>query len=357
MPILCKPAISVPEHVITQEDTLELCREIHARHPQLQLALRLLRNTGVKKRHLVRPVEVVLVHEGLEQRNATYEMHAKERCPPVIRRALANAEIEPRDVDALIFVSCTGFLMPSLSAWLINNMGFGLDTVQIPIAQMGCAAGGTAINRAHDYCLAYPDANVLIVACEFCSLCYQPTDVGIGNLLSNGLFGDAIGAAVVRGRGGVGHRLERNSSYLIPNTEDWISFLVKPTGFHFRLDRGVPKTMKQISPALVQLCARQGWDAGRLDYYIVHAGGPRILTDLAKYLDVPAEKFRYSQATLENYGNIASAVVLDALMRAFDDDAIQHDAKGMIAGFGPGIVAEVSIGRWASAEAAETVAA
>jgi 1,3,6,8-tetrahydroxynaphthalene synthase len=357
MAILCKPAVAVPEHVITQEDTLRLCREIHARHPQLQLALRLLRNTGVKKRHLVRPVEEAMVHEGLEQRNLTYEMHAKERCPAVVRHALRNAEIEPREVDALIFVSCTGFLMPSMTAWLINSMGLRLSTVQIPIAQMGCAAGGAAINRAHDYCMAYPDANVLIVACEFCSLCYQPTDLGIGNLLSNGLFGDAIGAAVVRGRGGAGPRLERNGSYLIPNTEDWISFLVKPTGFHFRLDKRVPNTMEQISPALRELCGRHGWDAGDLDYYIIHAGGPKILSDLGKYLGVPAEKFEHSRATLEEYGNIASAVVLDALMRAFDAGAVRSGQKGMIAGFGPGIVAEVSVGRWAAAEASETLAA
>lgn len=353
MPILCKPAIAVPEHVITLDDTLRLCREIHARHPQLQLALRLLRNTGVKKRHLVRPVEECLEHEGLEQRNLTYEMHAKERCPAVIRQALCNAEIEPGEVDALIFVSCTGFLMPSMTAWLINTMRFGLTTVQIPIAQMGCAAGGAAINRAHDFCMAYPDANVLIVACEFCSLCYQPTDLGIGNLLSNGLFGDAVGAAVVRGRGGVGPRLEQNGSYLIPNTEDWISFLVKATGFHFRLDKRVPNTMEQIAPALKEMAALYGWDAGALDFYIIHAGGPKILSDLGKYLGVPAEKFEYSRATLESYGNIASAVVLDALMRAFDAGAIQDGQKGMIAGFGPGIVAEVSIGRWATGREAE----
>jgi 1,3,6,8-tetrahydroxynaphthalene synthase len=38
------------------------------------------------------------------------------------------------------------------------------------------------------------------VACEFCSLCYQPTDIGVGSLLSNGLLGDGIAAAVVRAR-------------------------------------------------------------------------------------------------------------------------------------------------------------
>ena len=120
----------------------------------------------------------------------------------------------------------------------------------MPIAQLGCAAGGAAVNRAHDFCTAYPDANVLIVACEFCSLCYQPTDLGVGSLLSNGLFGDGIAAAVVRGSGGTGIRLERNGSYVIPDTEDWISYAVRSTGFHFQLDKRVPGTMEPLAPAL-----------------------------------------------------------------------------------------------------------
>ncbi len=108
-------------------------------------------------------------------------------------------------------------MMPSLTAWLINEMGFDSTTRQMPIAQLGCAAGGAAINRAHDFCTAYPEANALIVACEFCSLCYQHRP-RVGSLLSNGLFGDGIAAAVVRGTGGTGVRLERNGSYLIPPT-------------------------------------------------------------------------------------------------------------------------------------------
>jgi 1,3,6,8-tetrahydroxynaphthalene synthase len=44
-------------------------------------------------------------------------------------------------------------------------------------------------------------------------------------------------------------------------------------------------------------------------------------------------------------------------MRAFDAGAIRDGQRGMIAGFGPGIVAEVSIGRWAAAEASESLAA
>jgi len=346
MPTLCKPSVAVPEYVVTMDDTLEFAERLHAGNPQLSLALRLIRNTGVRKRHIVQPIEEALRHPGFAERNRIYAAESKKRCPPVIEQALANAGVTVRDIDAIIYVSCTGFLMPSLTAWLINTMGFRSDTRQIPIAQLGCAAGGAAINRAQEFCIAHPEANVLIVSCELCSLCYQPGDDGVGSLLSDGLFGDAVAAAVVRGSGGTGVALERNSSYLIPDTEEWISYAVRDTGFHFQLDRRVPGTMKPLAPVLRELATEHGWDVSRLDFYIIHAGGPRILADLAQFLDVDGAMFRHSWATLTEYGNIASAVVLDALRRLFDEDLLTPGGTGVIAGFGPGITAEMAVGRW-----------
>jgi 1,3,6,8-tetrahydroxynaphthalene synthase len=346
MAVLCKPAVAVPEHVITVDETLELARRFHAKHPQLPLVLRLISNTGVRKRHLIRPISETLEHPGFEVRNRIFEEQAKLRVPPVIAQALTNAGLRESDIGLLVFVSCTGFMMPSMTSWLINSMGFRYDTRQLPIAQLGCAAGGAAINRAHDFCTAYPDSNALIVACEFCSLCYQPADHDIGSLLSNGLFGDAVAAAVVRGTGGSGVRLERNASALIPDTEEWISYQVKATGFHFRLDKRVPTTMEPLAPALRELVQEHQWDVDGLDFYIVHAGGPRILDDLTKFLGVPPMAFRFSRATLTEYGNIASGVVLDALMRMFDEDPLTDRARGLIAGFGPGIGAEMAVGSW-----------
>jgi 1,3,6,8-tetrahydroxynaphthalene synthase len=346
MPTLCKPSVRVPEYVITMEETLEFAERVHAGKPQLPLALRLIQNTGVRKRHMVQPIEQTLSHPGFEERNRIYELESKQRCPAVIEEALANAGVGVTDIDLIIYVSCTGFLMPSLTAWLINTMGFRSDTRQLPIAQLGCAAGAAAINRAHDFCIAYPESNVLIVSCELCSLCYQPVDDNIGSLLSDGLFGDAVAAAVVRGTGGTGLALERNASYLIPHTEDWISYSVRGTGFHFQLDRRVPGTMEPLAPVLRDLAADHGWDIGQLDFYIIHAGGPRILDDLAKFLDVDRDMFRHSWATLTENGNIASAVVLDAVRRLFEENSTMAGATGVLAGFGPGITAEMAMSTW-----------
>lgn len=348
MPVLCQPAVAVPEHVITLDETLELGARIHADHKQLPLALRLIRNTGVQKRHLVQPIAETLKHPGFEMRNLTYVREAKARIPAVVIRALAHAGLDAEGIDAIVFVSCTGFTMPPLTSWMINNMGFRHDTRQIPIAQLGCAAGGAAISRAHDFCVAHPGSNVLVVACEFCSLCYQPTDLTVGNLLSNGLFGDAVAAAVVLGEGGTGFSLERNGCRLVPDTEEWIAYAIKASGFHFLLDKRVPGTMEQLAPVLRELCAEHDWDASALDFYIIHAGGPRILDDLSRFLDVKPAMFDNSRATLVEYGNIASAVVLDALRRVFEAGTVADGARGLIAGFGPGITAEMSVGTWTS---------
>src|SRR6266700_776066 len=356
-PVLCKPAVAVPEYVITQAETLAVAERLHASHPKLRLVLRLIENTGVAKRHLIRPIDETLLHTGFSHRNQVFAAEAKKRIPAVVGDALANAGLTTDDIGAIVLVSCTGFMMPSLTAWMINELGFRTDTVQLPIAQLGCAAGTASINRASDFCRARPGAHALIVACEFCSLCYQPDDLDVGSLLSNGLFGDAVAAAVVRGDGqGTGVRLEAQTSHVIPGTDTWIAYEVKETGFHFRLNKGVPGTMQQVMPELVQFVRNQGQDLAKLDFHVIHTGGPRVLDALRSHGGVPAEALGDSWETLTNHGNIASAAVFDVLRRVAEKSPAES-AAGIIAGFGPGITMELALGTWVTDRADTPTAA
>ncbi|WP_222403868.1 type III polyketide synthase [Rhizobium leguminosarum] len=303
-------------------------------------------NLGVEKRHLVRPIGEVLRHPGLEARNETYEFEAKKRIPAVVDQALCNAGVKRQEIDAVVMVSCTGFLMPALTAWMIGELGFRPDVTQIPIAQLGCAAGSSALNRAFDYCRALPFANVLIVSCEFCSLIYQPNDLDIGNLVSNALFGDAVAGAVVRGKGGRGISLLARRSHLVPGTEKWIAYLVKETGFHFLLNKGVPEVLRDVVPVCKAFAASHDFDISAFDYYVFHTGGPKILNAFRDCGPVPQDRLEYSRATLREYGNVASASIFDVARRIFESDQVHPDASFLIAGFGPGITAEFTIGRW-----------
>ena len=62
----------------------------------------------------------------------------------------------PTDVDMIITVSCTGFMIPSLDAHLINLMGFRPDVRRLPITELGCAAGAMALSRAWEFVRAFP---------------------------------------------------------------------------------------------------------------------------------------------------------------------------------------------------------
>jgi 1,3,6,8-tetrahydroxynaphthalene synthase len=352
MTVVCKPVVELPEFVVTQEETQELGRRIYAGHPRLEQILMMVRNTGVRKRHLIRPVEECLRHTGFTHRNQVFEQQAKDRLPAVVSQALRHAGLQAEDIGLVTLVSCTGFMMPSLTAWLINTMGMRPGTMQLPIAQLGCAAGAAALNHSADFCEARPDRNALVVAVEFCSLCYQPSDSDVGSLISNGLFGDAVAAAVLRGDDmGEGLLLHDRASHLIPGTESWISYEVRDTGFHFRLNKGVATVIKNAMPAITGFIAKQGQDLARLDHYAVHTGGPRILDSLRTHGGVDPESLRLSRESLENHGNIASASVFAVLAEIANSSPTPGD-RTLVAGFGPGVTMELAYGTWASSTAA-----
>lgn len=142
MAVLCKPAIAVPEYVITQDDTLELARRLHKDHSQLRLILRLIENTGVLKRHLIQPIDKVLKHPGLDARSAVYEEESKARVPAVVRKALDQAELEPRQIDLIVYVSCTGFMMPAADRLAHQHPGLPVgDTADTDSPARLCRGG------------------------------------------------------------------------------------------------------------------------------------------------------------------------------------------------------------------------
>lgn len=344
MSILSKPEVVVPEYTITDEQTIEICKFFHGANPNIDKILQMIKNTGVKKRHIVQPIEKTLVHYGVEKRHEVYEKEAKRLALEVSKKALNSVNISGQDIDLLIVNSCTGFLFPSLTAFLINALPLNRHTKQLPIAQLGCAAGSASINRAADYCKAYPNRNVLIVSVELCSLLYQPTDNNFGVLISNSLFGDGASACVVSNNINSGIKIHDSESFLYENSERYIAYDVKETGWHFHLDKAVPKTMEVIAPEIKIFVKKVGLTFDDLKFYSIHAGGPRILNDLVHLLDVPQKVMKFSREGLQNYGNTASVFIFESTRRILENKHLTHGQKGLIAGFGPGLTAEFSLG-------------
>ncbi len=94
-PVLCTPAVAVPEYVITQAETLAVAARLHADHPKLRLALRLIENTGVAKRHLIRPIEETLGTHRLRAPQQGVRGGGQEAHPRRRRRCAGERRAHP----------------------------------------------------------------------------------------------------------------------------------------------------------------------------------------------------------------------------------------------------------------------
>lgn len=77
MSTLCLPHVLFPQHIITQQQMIEHLQQLHRDHPQLALAARMIRNTEVRQRHLLLPIEALTAHRGIARRSELYEQEAR----------------------------------------------------------------------------------------------------------------------------------------------------------------------------------------------------------------------------------------------------------------------------------------
>ena len=57
-------------------------------------------------------------------------------------------------------------MIPSVDAYLVEKMGLRRDVVRLPITELGCAGGASALARAREFQLVRPGSHTLVVACE-----------------------------------------------------------------------------------------------------------------------------------------------------------------------------------------------
>ncbi len=304
-------------------------------------------NASIRKRHFLFPLDYTITPRALEKISCEYKTNSIALGRTVAERALERAGIEPSEIDLIITVSCTGVMIPSLDAYLINLMGFRSDVKRLPITELGCAAGAAAFARAADYIRAFPDAKVLIVSVELPSLTLQRNDPSPANFISCCLFGDGAAAAVMAGGGERGLRVVDSLSHTIPGSLDAMGFDLRGSGFHIVLSKDVPQLIKsEIGAITDRLLKRNGLGRGDLRFHLLHPGGRKLLNALEDELGLPVESTRGAWKVLGEYGNLSSATVLFVMNEFLDAPAPESGSSGMLAAFGPGFGAELVLLEW-----------
>ncbi|RJE78263.1 type III polyketide synthase PhlD [Pseudoalteromonas sp. MSK9-3] len=346
MPTLARPAILHPENIVTNQDMLSFLDNLHHDAPHKQQAFKMIKNSAIEKRHMILPLEQILTLQDFGERGAIYELQAREMACQAAKTALEQALLKPKDITMVVVTSCTGFMMPSLTACLINDLDLPATTIQLPIAQLGCVAGASAINRATEHCKASKRNNVLIVALETSSLCFHRSADRLQDFITDSLFGDGAAAVVMRADNDCsGFHVTHNQSCFMRDTEAYIQYTLTDSGFKFSLDKDVMHSISKAAPHIDEFITSNAHKKpNELDFYIFHTGGRRIQDEVTRCLALSDEALTHSRACLRETGNTSSVAVIDVLARQFSQRSSME--QGILAAFGPGFTTEMALGYW-----------
>ncbi len=251
--------------------------------------------------------------------------------------------IESKEITHLIVVSCTGMYAPGLDIDLVKSLNLPSSIQRLCINFMGCYAAFNAIKIADTYCAADPNAKVLIVCTELCSIHFQK-EITDDNLLANALFADGSAALLIEGTPRKGVNLKPVSFYcdLSHEGEQDMAWTVGDLGFEMRLSAYVPEVIKSgIANLTKKLLTQISNQLSDISYYAIHPGGKKILEVIEQELGLTKKDNQQSYEVLKKYGNMSSPTVLFVLNEISKNLNGVDDGKKILSfAFGPGLTLE-----------------
>jgi alkylresorcinol/alkylpyrone synthase len=309
--------------------------------------LKIFENAAVDRRYAFLSPEEVFSDLSFEERNEIYIREGIRYGAKCLQSALDKANWQPQDLDYIITVSCTGIMIPSLDAYLINELKLRQDIVRLPVTEMGCAAGVSGLIYAKNFLKSNPGKRAAVVAVESPSATFQLKDFSMANIVSAAIFGDGSACALLSSHeDDKGPEIIAEEMYHFYNAETMMGFKLTNTGLQMVLDQKVPETIAENFPNIIHpFLAKHGLEIKDIDHLIFHPGGKKIVqiveelfSDLGKNIDDTKEVLRL-------YGNMSSATILYVLERFIDSKPKVGD-KGLMLSFGPGFSAQRILLQW-----------
>ncbi len=346
-------ASALPPRYYTQQQVFEeLAKHWSAELDNPALLQRFHQRVGVDGRYFALPLEEYVEMKRWGQFNAAWLRVAEELGEQAICQALDAAGLGKEQIGALLTVTVTGVVSPSLDAHLCNRMGLPADVRRTPIFGLGCVAGASGIAQATDYVRAYPDKIAVLLSVELCSLTWQRRDLSIANLIASGLFGDGAAAVIVAGDRvklpkTAGPTVVATASNFYTNTEDAMGWDIGEEGFKIVLSPEVPAIIREHLPEdLAKFLAANGLEREQITSWVLHTGGPKVLEAMADAAGVTREECALSWESLRKVGNLSSASVLFVLEDTIRERRPEPGSYGILAAMGPGFCSQLVLLRW-----------
>lgn len=309
--------------------------------------VKIFEGAGVDRRFSIMSPEDVFTATSFEEKNAIYVREVKKLGSTVLEKALSQCAWRADSIDYIITVSCTGIMIPSLDAYLINDLGMRQDIVRLPVTEMGCAAGVSGLIYAHNFLRANPGKRAAVVAVESPTATFQLNDFSMANMVSAAIFGDGAACTLLSSEPNAkGPKVIGGEMYHFTDATHLMGFDLTNHGLKMILDIAVPETISEHFPDIVHpFLEKYGSSIAKVDYLIFHPGGRKIVQTVEELFGALGKNIDDTREVLRKYGNMSSATVLYVLER-FLEKQPPKGAQGLILSFGPGFSAQRVLLQW-----------
>jgi 3-oxoacyl-[acyl-carrier-protein] synthase-3 len=290
--------------------------------------------------------EWIMERTGIrERRIAAPEEALTDLALPAARAALAEAAVEPDQIDLLLCATVTPDMMfPTSSALLADTLGARSAAAYDLLA--GCTGFVYALAQAYGMIASGLADRALVVGGDVLSRILDWTDRS--TLV---LFGDGAGAVVLErvedggflgfelgadGGGGVNLSLPGSGSRRIEDAS--------ANGYVHMNGREVFRFATRVLVSSAQdLLAECGVGVEDVDVYVPHQANVRIMTHAQTKLGIPREKM---VVNVDRYGNTSSGSIPFALADARASGLLKKGDLVLMTGMGAGLTWGSSLMQW-----------
>jgi len=295
---------------------------------------------GIRKRHFAVDDPARIMDESPDQKIARFTEKSVELSSQAVIKALDQAGVGVRDVTCLVVNSCTGYICPGISTYLLERLGLRRNTRVYDLVGSGCGGAIPNLQVAESMVKMYGGV-VVSVAVEICSSVFQMGN-DLSLILSNALFGDGAAAAVLMTRP-AGFELVASAGRYVPEERDAIRFVHRQGELHNQLSTKLPDLVKKAAAEVVSdLLTSQGVKTADVRHWALHTGGEKIISAVRDAIGVPEEQLRATRTILSEYGNMSSPTVwfvLEELLR----NGIEAGEWCVMVAYGAGLSAHASL--------------
>ncbi|WP_298151918.1 type III polyketide synthase [Flavobacterium sp.] len=302
---------------------------------------------GVDRRYSIMEPSEVFTATSFEDKNDIYTREVIELGEKVLTKALEKAQWKPEQLDYIITVSCTGIMIPSLDAYLINMLKLRQDIVRLPVTEMGCAAGISGMIYAKNFLASNPGKRAAVIAVESPTATFQLDDFSMPNVVSAAIFGDGAACVLLSSDDrDEGPEIIDDQMYHFYNNEHMMGFKLTNSGLKMILDIEVPETIASHFPDIIHpFLAKNNMKIEDIDHLIFHPGGKKIVQTVEDLFSGMGKNIDNTKEVLKQYGNMSSATVLYVLEKCMEQNPAKG-STGVMLSFGPGFSAQRILLKW-----------